>query len=417
MAGLFSSWKDKKGSNDGAVSAEDIVAALARVRAVFPATELTPSQRISERTGHEVLLKWENLLRTGSFKERGAVNVLTLLNEKQRRAGVCAASLGNHALALSYHAARFAVPCTIVMPTSAPLIKVQSTKNTGARTILHGQTFVEAYQYAQQLAEQEGLRFVSAFDDPEVIAGQGTCGLEILEQCNDFDSLIVPMGGGGLISGIALAVKSRRPEVFILGVQSDWVTKGLKAGDGQPQQLIPAVSIADGLAVKSPGKLTAPLVEKLVDKRISVSESQIAEGIIAFLELERSVVEGAGAVGLPALFGRHLPSSCKKTVVVISGSNIDMNMLSRLIERDMGERGRLLRIVVSVPDRPGSLHTVTGIVARGGANVLEVLHDRSFSHIPGNVDISMVLEVKDPEHKAQVLRSLTSVGIEVRELV
>lgn len=415
MSGIFSNWK-KKDSTDGSVTQETIRAASQRVHGVLSTTPLTLSSSISERVGFPVFLKWENKHKTGSFKERGAVNVLSLLDERQKKAGVCAASLGNHALALSYHASRFSVPCTIVMPVSAPLVKIQATKSTGAKVILHGQTFTESYEYALQLAQQSGLRFVSAFDDVEIISGQGTCGLEIMEQNQDFDSIIVPMGGGGLISGIATAIKSFRPEVFILGVQSDWVTKNSTGASDSREPLIPAVSIADGLAVKRPGKLTGALIERFVDKRVSISEASIADGIIGFLELERAVVEGAGAVGLSALFGKHLPSTCKKTVIVVSGSNIDMNMLSRLIERDMGERGRLLRVVVSVPDRPGSLHTVTGIIARGGANVLEVLHDRSFSEIPGNVDISLVLEVKDSEHKAFILRALRDAGIDVREL-
>lgn len=414
MAGFFSRWK--KGPDDTiAVNAEDIAAATERVRAVLPITPLTRSAAMSERAGHEVYIKWENKHTTGSFKERGAVNALSLLDPKHRSQGVCAASLGNHALALSYHAARFSIPCTIVMPVNAPLVKIQSTKAVGANVILQGQTFVDAYDYALNYAAEHKLQFIPAYDHPHVVAGQGTAGIEILSQCIDFDSVIVPLGGGGLISGIALAIKAQRPEVFILGVQSDWAAK--QSNEQQKRApLIPAVSIADGIAVKRPGEITSPIVRKYVDKLVSLSEADIASGIIGFLQLERSVVEGAGGVGLPALLGGHLPPGCKRTVVVASGGNIDLNMLSRLIERDMGSRGLLLQIVVSVPDRPGSLHAVTGILARAGANILEAEHDRSFSEIPGNVDITFCLEVKDEQHRHSILKMLHDADISVREL-
>lgn len=394
----------------------DIRAAQSRLRDALRVTPVTYSNSISERVGHDVLLKWENKHRTGSFKERGALNSLTLLSPKEHAAGVCAASLGNHALALSSHAARLSIPCTIVMPSNAPLVKIQSTRNTGAEVVLHGLTLNEAYEHALAIAERRRMRFVPAFDDVAVVAGQGTCGLEILEQVSDLDSVVVPVGGGGLISGIALAIKTQRPEVFVLGVQSEWATRRPDLVP-DPQPLIPSMSIADGIAVKRPGKITGPLVSKYVDKLVSLSETEIAASIIGFLELEKSVVEGAGAVGLGATLRHDLPSTCKKTVIVVSGSNIDTNMLSRLIERDMGDRGRLLKLLVSVPDRPGSLHIVTGMFARAGANVLEVLHDRSFSEIPGNVDITFCLEVKDVLHRQAILKALSEGGIAAHELV
>jgi threonine dehydratase len=407
------SWKDKGGPP--AVTFDDIVAAGQRIHQILRPTPVLPSPGMSEKTGLEVFLKWENMSKTGSFKERGALNALLKLTDKQRRLGVCAASLGNHALALSHHSARLQIPCVIVMPTNAPLVKVQSTKSSGAEVILFGHNFVEAYDHALKISEERGLRFVSAYDDPDVIAGQGTAGLEILDQCPDFDSVIIPVGGGGLASGVSLAIKTKRPEVYIMGVRSDWVTKA-SALSGSPAPLIPSVSIADGIAVKRPGKLTGPLLDLHVDQIVSLSEAEIADSIVSFLELEHTVVEGAGAVGFGALTTKKLPAKCKKPMIVVSGSNIDMNILSRLIERDMGERGRLLRIVVSVPDRPGSLQVVTTIIARGGANVLEALHDRSFSKTPGNVDITLLLEVTDVQHKALIIRSLRNVDIDVREI-
>jgi len=394
-----------------------IEAAYTRIRAALPLTPLTHSTALSEITGREIHIKWENRHRTGSFKERGAVNFVSVHGAESKN-GVCAASAGNHALALSYHAARAGIPCHIVMPVSAPLVKVQSTRKTGAEVILHGNTFDEAYAYGVKLAEEKGYSYCPAFDHPTVIAGQGTAGLEIMEQLADFDSVIVPIGGGGLISGISTAIKSKRPDVFFLGVQSEWVVtaRAKKLDPAAPQPLIPPTSIADGIAVKTIGKLTAPIIAQNVDQVVTVSENEIANAIMRLLELERTVVEGAGAAGVAALLSGYLPATCKKTAVVVCGSNIDTSVLSRLIERDMAQRNRLLRLLVSVPDRPGSLHATTGIVARLGANVLQVYHDRSSTSLPGNVDIAFVLEVRDEPHKRGVIEGLRDAALAVKEI-
>lgn len=394
-----------------------IEAALPRIRAALPITPLTHSPALSEVSGREIFIKWENRHRTGSFKERGAVNFVALHGADSKN-GVCAASAGNHALALSYHAARAGIPCHIVMPVSAPLVKVQATRKTGAEVILFGNTFDEAYAHGVALAEEKGYAYCPAFDHPSVIAGQGTAGLEILDQLADFDSVIVPIGGGGLISGISTAIKSQRPDVFFLGVQSEWVVnaRAKKADPSAPQPLIPPTSIADGIAVKTIGKLTAPIIAANVDAVVTVSENQIANAIMRLLELERTVVEGAGAAGIAALLAGMLPAKYKRTAVVVCGSNIDTSVLSRLIERDMAQRNRLLRLLVSVPDRPGSLHATTGIVARLGANVLQVYHDRSSTSLPGNVDIAFVLEVRDHPHKEAVVSGIREAGLEVKEL-
>lgn len=413
MVNIFSLFGPKE-SKQTPVSIADIVAAQARIRSRLPASPLTHSPQFSELLGHDIFFKWDNKLKTGSFKERGALNVLCSLEESAKQRGVCAASLGNHALALSYHAASLKVPCVIVMPSSAPLVKVQRTRDTGAEVVLFGTTFDEAYQHAQKLAIERGLFFVPAFDHPLVIAGQGTAGLEILDQLEEFDSVVIPVGGGGLASGIASAIKARKPQVHIVGVRSQWVLEAKSIRQDSPQPLLPPTTIADGIAVKVPGKITAPLLDKVIDQMIVVSEAEIANAVLRMLEFERMVVEGAGAAGIAALIKKCLPSHCKRTVVEISGSNIDMNVLSRLIERDMGEKNRLLRIDVAVPDRPGSLHTITGILARTGANVLQVSHDRSFSHVPGNVDITFLLEVRDQEHKDSIIKNLTDLGIEAR---
>jgi threonine dehydratase len=398
-----------------AVTIQDIEQALQRIRPILAPTQLAFSQSFSNFTGRDVFIKWENKLRTGSFKERGAISVLTLLTEEQKKKGVCAASAGNHALALSYHAARMKVPCTIVMPTTAPLVKVESTQKTGAEVILFGNNFDEAYDYCLKLAAERGIEFVSAFDDERVVAGQGTSGLEIMEQLSSFDAVIVPVGGGGLMGGIATAIKAKRKEVLTLGVYSEWAThakKDLAAGVARPA--LPSATIADGIAVKRAGKITQPILDAVVDKKVTVSESEIARAIVKLLEFEKTVVEGAGAAGIAALLAGALPPECKRVVVLVCGSNIDMNVLSRLLERDMAERGRLLNIRVSVPDRPGSLHFTTGIVARAGANILHVLHDRSFSREPSNVDITLELEVRNKAHKETLLQELAANGIEAQ---
>ncbi len=394
------------------VGLDHVRTALKNVRAVLPITPLTYAHELSDQLGRDIYFKWDNKFRTGSFKERGAVNRIAHLAKQERVPGICAASAGNHALALSHHAARVGIRCSIVMPRGAPLVKIQQTRDNGARVLLEGTTFAEAYQAAQQLAAKEQLLFVPGFDDPDIIAGQGTAALEIIEQCPNLDSIVVPIGGGGLIAGIALAAKSINPKIFILGVRSQWsVLRDKKMGT--PPPLYPALrptTIADGIAL-SLGVLTRPYIERYVNRIVAVSEAHIASAIMAFLEYERTVIEGAGAAALAAVLNDKLPSRCKRTVIMACGSNIDMNVLSRLIERNMGECGRVHHCRVSVPDRPGALHTATGILAHNGANILEALHDRSFSSVPGNVDITFVVEVENPRHYGRLKKALSAAGI------
>jgi len=383
--------------------------ALVRVRGALAITPLTHALSLSELCGHQIFLKWDNKFRTGSFKERGAVNVLESLSAAERKKGVCAASAGNHALALSFHASRLAVPCTIVMPLQAPLVKVQATRRTGAKVILQGKNFDEAYEIALNLSTAEGLQFVSPFDDERVIAGQSTCGQELADQIPDADYVVVPVGGGGLISGIGLALRARGSTAKIIGVQSEWVVEG-RAGM-HAQSLIAPVTIADGIAVKRIGKITGPLVKALVDELVTVTEEQVAESIARILEHERVVVEGAGAAALAAVMASCVSGRGKKVAVLVCGSNIDMNVLSRLIDRDMGHHQRLLRVKVSVPDRPGSLAAITRLFADQSANVLEVLHNRSFSKVPGNVEIQFLLEVRDQIHTEGIFKALNLNGV------
>lgn len=397
-----------------AVTIADVESAAGRLRAFLSPTPLTFSTALSELFGHEVYLKWENRLRTGSFKERGALNMLLTLTPEERSRGVCAASAGNHALALSYYAHQLGIPCRIVMPIKAPLVKAETTRAHGAEVILIGETFNEAYDYACTLTNEQQLVFVPPFDHPLVVAGQGTAGLELIEQLPAFDTLVVPVGGGGLISGISLVVKQRMPQAHIIGVQSEWALS-------PPQHLgaisaIPPVTIADGIAVKRLGHVTAPIISRYVDRLIAASEVEVARSVMLLLEREHAVSEGAGAVGVTALLRNVVPPTTRRTVVVMSGSNIDANILSRLIERHMVECGRILRISISVPDAPGSLHTVTGMIAAQRANILQVDHDRSFSRLPGHVDVSFTLEVRNGAHQKEILSRLREAGLVVRRL-
>ena len=387
-------------------------AAYRNVRRFFPPSPLTFSARVSELTGREIYFKWDNKLRTGSFKERGAIHFLLSLSERDRSRGVCAASAGNHALALSYYAKRLKVPCTIVMPEFAPLVKVQASQRNGAEVLLRGGNFDESYKIASALARKRGLVFIPPFDHDLIIEGQGTAGTEILDDLPGTDTIIVPVGGGGLISGIASAVKIRKPSVHIVGVRSEWAVaeqRG-KAADGA---LFPAVTIADGIAVKRIGRVTAPIIDRAVDALATVNENQIANGIVRLLEYERTVVEGAGAAAFAAILAGRVKLKGQKIVVLACGSNIDMNVLSRLLGRDMAQHDRLLRIKVAIPDRPGSLSAVSGILAAAKANVLEVSHDRSFSKIPGDVDVSFLTEVRNLPHRREILRRLREVGLTV----
>ena len=386
---------------------EDLQIANSHIRGELSPTPLTLAPQVSEIFEKEIYFKWDNKLKTGSFKERGVINFLTQLPDKLRKKGVCAASAGNHALALSYHSSRFQIPCSIVMPRQAPLVKVDSTKKFGASVDLQGESFGEAREYAIELAKRESLTLVPAFDHPAIIAGQSTAGLELLEQLEDLDALVVPVGGAGLISGMALAVKEAKPDTFILGVRTKWAETKHSA---DKRDLIPEISLADGIAVKQIGELTGRIVEQKVDKIITVDERSISEAIVQFLELERTVVEGAGAAGLAGLYAEEIPKDCKKIAVMVTGSNIDINVLSRLIEQDMAQRGRMLRFTVSAADRPGLLSTASSIISNQGGNVLEVFHNRSFSSIPGSVDITFVVETRDQKHGKQILISLENAG-------
>lgn len=387
----------------------DIEAARERLKPILPMTPLTEAAGLTDEFKRTILCKWDNKFRTGSFKERGALHFLLNLTPEKLQAGVCTASAGNHALALSFHANKLKAPCHLVMPVTAPLVKVERCRRLGA-VITQLPTFYECLEHAAELSKREGYTYIPPFDHELIVTGQGVAGLEVLEQCPDFDSIVIPVGGGGYAAGVATAIKAKRPDVFILGVCSQWAVKMRKEPPPQAGSNIPS-TIADGIAVKTIGAVTAPILAKNVDSLVSVSEESIAQAIVMLLEQEHVVIEGAGAAGIAALIEGHLPGKCKKTVVFLCGSNIDTNLLSRLIEHDMAERGRLLRVRVALPDRPGMLHQFTGVLAQAGANVLQVTHDRSYAKVPGHVDITIVMEVRGREHATKVVEQLSERGL------
>jgi threonine dehydratase len=389
-------------------------AARERLSAHLPITPTSHALSISETLGKQITIKWDNKLRTGSFKERGALNFLLSLDPKVRARGVCTASAGNHALGVSYHSQRLGIPCEIVVPVNAPLVKIERCKKYGA-TITYQNSLSEAMVYAQDLAQKTDITYVPPFDHMDVIVGHTVAGLELMDQVEDFDSIVIPIGGGGYAAGVAAAIKAKRPEVFVLGVISEWAQKFRENPEAYKTGFAP-MTIADGIAVKQIGKITGPILDACVDKIVAVPETAIAHSIIMLLEHERAVVEGAGAAALAGVIEGHLPDRCAKPAVFVCGSNIDMNLLSRLIEQDMGERGRLLKINISLPDRPGMLHQISGILASQGANVLQVAHDRFYARLPGYVDVTVMMEVRDRAHGVQVIKHLNDAGLPTQQL-
>ncbi|HVO19568.1 MAG TPA: threonine ammonia-lyase [Anaeromyxobacter sp.] len=400
------------------VTLADIEAALARIRDRVYASPCARSETLSRLAGVDAHLKLENLQMTGSFKERGALNRLLLLSEAERQRGLIAASAGNHAQGVAYHAGRLGVRATIVMPETTPIIKVASTRAHGARVVLHGGSYDEAHAEARRLEQAEGLAFIHPFDDPGVVAGQGTIGLELLDQVPDLEAVVVPVGGGGLICGIGAALKARRPGIRVVGVQSELLPSlqvALEAG--QPVILDPAQSLADGIAVKRVGDLTFTLARQVVDEVVTVSEEEIASAILYLLEREKTVAEGAGAVAVAALMHHRLPVLVgKRVVAVVSGGNIDVNLVARVIERGLVKDGRLVRISVALLDKPGQLARVSSIVASHRANVIEVHHTRAFASRFGDTTLQLTLETRGPEHVQEILRALRERGYAVEQI-
>jgi threonine dehydratase len=399
------------------VTLADIHTARTRIQQTIYYSPCAYSETVSRMAGARVFFKLDNLQMTGSFKERGALNKLLSLSPEERPKGVIAASAGNHGLAVAFHAQRLGISATIVMPRFAPLIKVSQARRYRAEVILAGIDFDEALAEARQLQNARGSIFIPAFNDPEVITGQGTLGLELLEQVSTFDAVLVPVGGGGLIGGIALALKESGFPGRVIGVQAERVA-GMKAtlDAGKPTPLSPAPTLADGIAVRRVGDLTFPLVQRYVDEIVTISEAEIAHAILLLLENEKTVVEGAAATTLAALLNRPLGLAGQTVILVLSGGNIDMNVISRVIEKGLVQEGRLVRLSLVVPDRPGALARVSTLVADREANIREIEHTRGFSRAEiGESEITLTLETHGPQHITEVIAVLREAGYQVFE--
>lgn len=392
------------------VTLESIELATARIRAEIYESPLVHSKALSAMTGNEVYLKLENLQMTGSFKERGALHRILTLTDEERARGVVAASAGNHGQAVAYHATRRGIRAQIWMPRYTPLVKLAATRAYGGDVVLHGNSYDEAYEGA---AAQEAT-FVHAFDDEAVIAGQGTLGLEMLRQNPELDVIVSSVGGGGLISGVACAAKGKKPSIEVVGVQTaalPSMTAALQSGE--PVRLAPGATMADGIAVRKAGRLTVPLVREYVDRVVTVEEGDIATAILYLLEREKMLAEGAGAIGVAAALRGLTGHRGKKIGIIVSGGNLDVNLLSRIIEQGMVRDGRRMRIRVRLPDYPGALEGLARVVAKGNANIVETLHNRAHYGVSlTETAIDLTMETRGREHANELLAVLGDAGYE-----
>jgi threonine dehydratase len=393
------------------VTLHDIQTAASRLQGQVLNTPCVESKTLSQIAGAQLYLKFENLQFTASFKERGACNKLSTLDLANCK-GVVAMSAGNHAQGVAHHAARLGLAAVIVMPLFTPGVKVENTRRLGAQVVLHGNSLDEARSHALELAASQGLTLVHPYDDPLIVAGQGTVGLEMLHTVPELDTLVIAVGGGGLIAGIATAAKAIKPSIRIVGVQAQRFPAMFNAIKGTSYKQ-GASTIAEGIAVGTPGKLPLEIIRSLVDDMLLVDEGDIEQAIVMLLEIEKTLVEGAGAAGLAAVFKHPEMFKGQKVGLVLCGGNIDPLLLSSIIERGMVRAGRLARIRVGARDVPGSLARITAVVAQAGANINEVQHQRAFTLLAAqNVDIELVIQARGHEHVAQVLEALRAQGFE-----
>ena len=390
----------------------DVLAARERLRGAIYYSPCPHSLMLSALTGQQVYLKLENLQMTGSFKERGALNRIAMLTPEQAARGVIAASAGNHAQGVAYHATKRGIRAVIVMPLTTPLVKVTATRDFGAEVVLHGANYDEAFTEAIRLCAEQDLTFIHPFDDPAVMAGQGTIGLELLEQVPLLEAVVVPIGGGGLIGGIACAIKESRPDIRIVGVQTSRLPSMAAAVEAHhPVTIDPATTIADGIAVRRAGDLTLPMVERYVDEIVMVDEDEIASAILMLLEREKTLAEGAGATALAALLQHRTSLKGAHTAVLVCGGNIDVTLLSRIIERGLVQDGRLIRLRIHLLDKPGALADLTRLIASHRANIVDTLHNRAYYGVNlGDTVIDITMETRGREQVAELLEALTAEG-------
>ncbi len=396
------------------VTFQEIEAARGRIAGAVYDSPCPPSIPLSEITGIEIFCKLDNLQRTGSFKERGARNALAQLSVEQQERGVIAASAGNHGQALAYQGKLLGIPATVMMPKFAPLVKVNNCQKLGATVVLHGKDFGEAKAHAHEIATEKGLAYIDGYDDPAIIAGQGTMGLEIVEQTPDLEAVIIPVGGAGLLAGVSLAIKTLRPKVKIVTVEAENVASFSAALEaGKPTKIVMHPTLADGLAIPQVGSNAFRIAKPLVDLAVTVTEEQIALAILRLVELEKSVVEGAAATPLAAcMSGKLKELTGKRVVLLICGGNIDPNVLSRVIERGLVADGRLGRFTAIISDRPGGLADLATQIASTGASIKQVVHDRAFaSSDVSAVNVLCTVETRNHQHLAELRALLKSHGV------
>ncbi|WP_050424988.1 threonine ammonia-lyase, partial [Bradyrhizobium tropiciagri] len=397
------------------VTLADVRRAAETIRDSVMVTACNESRTLGEICGCRLFLKFENLQFTSTFKERGALNRLRALSAEERKRGVIAMSAGNHAQGVAYHAKRLGIPATIVMPIGTPMVKIENTRRHGAEVIITGQTLEECFAFVGTHAAERGLILIHPYDDPLIIAGQGTIGLEMLEAVPELDILVVSIGGGGLISGIATAAKAIKPSVQIIGVQAQLYPSMYNAVKGE-QLPMRGDTLAEGIAVKAPGQITTRIVRDLVDDIVLVSEDQIERAVATLISIEKTVVEGAGAAGLAAVLAAPERFAGRNVGLVLTGGNIDTRLIASVLTRELAREGRLTQLALDIVDRPGQLAAVSILLADAGANIIEVSHQRTFSDLPAKATLlELVIETRDRAHLEDVLAALNAAGFAVRE--
>ncbi len=402
--------------DDLPLSMDDVSAAAKVIRGQVERTPMSHSRTLSKITGAEVWIKFENLQFTASFKERGALNKLSNLTDAEKSAGVVAMSAGNHAQGVAYHARRLDIPATIVMPKTTPFTKVKQTREHGARVILEGDTLVEATAHAFMLRDDEGYTFIHPYDDPLIAAGQGTVGLEMLEDVPDLDTLVIPVGGGGLIAGVATAAKAIKPEISVIGVEAAMYPAMFAAFHGR-EMSAGGATIAEGIAVKTPGAIGMAVARALVDEVVLAEEEHLERAITLYVDVEKTVAEGAGAAGLAALLAHPTRFSGRRVGLVLCGGNIDLRLLASVLTRALVRENRLANIRIVGDDKPGLLALVSRIIGDNGANIIEVAHNRIALDVPAKgAEFDILIETRDSQHTQEVIEALTAAGYPPRPL-